>query len=91
MRTVNYEVVRIAAEWVLIRDAGPWDRHLTVTNGADLVVEQLAAQGLLDQRRLFYIDSEGDCDEIVVEHGQFVRFNFLSQEWRERLLLEATP
>jgi hypothetical protein len=57
---------------VVIRDLGPWEKHLTVTNGVETVVSELAPT--IGKKRLFYFDSYGDCDEIIHEDGKFVRF-----------------
>lgn len=60
---------------LVIRDVGPWDTHLSVTNDVERVVEELHAAGKLPAgRRLLYYDSMGELDEIVVEDGQFIRF-----------------
>lgn len=72
MRRANYEVVTDNADMLIIRDLGPWDQHPTVTNDAEQVVEELAAQ--LGKRRLFYIDSEGQIDELAVKDGRFAGF-----------------
>ncbi len=62
-------------EPLVIKDVGPHDKHLTVTNDAEDVVERLYASGdLNDNRRLFYIDSEGSKDEIVHADGKFTGF-----------------
>lgn len=71
-KTVNYEIVQDCHDRLLIRDLGPWDQHLTVTNGAEIVVEQLAA--CLNGRKLDYIDSDGDVDQLVVKDGKFAGF-----------------
>lgn len=72
MRRANYTVVSDTPEQLIIRDEGPWDRHPTVTNDAENVVKELAPQ--LGSRRLLYIDSEGDMDELAHEHGRFIGF-----------------
>jgi hypothetical protein len=65
----------------VIRDIGPWDQHPTVTNGAEHVVRQLVAQGMLaNGRRFFYHDSSGDLDEILVVDGKFAGFRVLGFE-----------
>lgn len=74
----NYVVVEddfLQKEPLVIRDVGPWNRHMTVTNGAEEVVDELAAQGRLPEgRRLLYYDSEGQLDEILVRDGKFAGF-----------------
>jgi hypothetical protein len=62
-------------EPLVIQDVGPWDRHLTVTNDAEWVVEQLVREGHLPPgRRLFYIDTDGQKDELLVKDGRFAGF-----------------
>lgn len=68
----NYKIIEETAECVVIQDLGPWDRHMTVTNGAEEVVAELAH--LLRGRRLEYLDSEGERDQILVKDGRFAGF-----------------
>lgn len=63
----RYEVTMVEKDRVSIRDLGPWDKHPTVTNDAQHVVNELAEAGhLTPGRRLFYLDSEGQAAEIVL-------------------------
>jgi len=65
----------------VIRDLGPWNEHLTVTNDVEWVVKQLfATHALLAGQRLFYYDSDGRLDEILVKDGKFVAFAAGPQE-----------
>ncbi len=74
----NYVIVEddfLQQRPLVIRDMGPWDKHRTVTNGAEHVVEELVNQGKLpDGRRLLYYDSDDVLDEIVVKDGKFAGF-----------------
>ena len=71
----NYIVVEKTPERVVIRDVGPWDRYLSVTNGAEGVVAELIGAGILtDGQTLLYYDTEGDLDELVHKDGKFVGF-----------------
>jgi hypothetical protein len=71
----NYAIVEnIPGKPLVIRDLGPWDQYMTITNAAEFVVEELFEAGLLDNRRLFYYDSEGDLDELVIKDGRFYEF-----------------
>ncbi len=72
MNRANYTVVSDNDDLLIIRDDGPWDRHPTVTNDAERVVEDLAPR--LGARRLLYIDSDQQMDELVVKDGKFVGF-----------------
>ena len=72
----NYKIVsKRSGNSVTIRDVGPWDRFMSVTNDAENVVEDLFRLGFLSEgERLFYYDSDDELDEIVIEDGQFKRF-----------------
>jgi len=70
----NYSIVRSDAQQIVIRDEGPWDRHLTITNDAEAIVAGLHESGSLRGRKLLYYDSDGQLDELVHEGGRFVRF-----------------
>ena len=65
---------------LVIRDLGPWDQHMTVTNDVERVVEDLFERGLLTPgRQLLYFDSDNQLDEIVwgtnkAGRGVFLRF-----------------
>jgi len=75
IRRSNYLVEQRTPDRLVIRDIGPWDRYATVTNDAEAVVAALSSGGFLPPGcRLYYYDSDGRLDEIVVEHGRFVRF-----------------
>jgi hypothetical protein len=83
MPLANFKVVQelTRPEFIVIRDLGPWDRYQTVTNAVESVVDTLRKDGLLPAgRRLFYFDSEGSLDEIVVHMGHFVKFLPLTKE-----------
>jgi hypothetical protein len=71
-RPANFKVIFESENTVVIKDIGPWDVHFTVTNDAEGVVKRLAP--MLNGRRLFYYDSEGDYDEILVRDGKFRAF-----------------
>lgn len=64
---------------ILIRDIGPWDEFLTVTNAAEQVVEELAAR--VGERLLEYIDSEGDRGVLLIQNGKFAGF---ARAWKEQ-------
>lgn len=71
----SYQFESVTDEAVTIRDVGPWDEAPSVTNDAEAVVEELVAGGhLVGGRRLYYYDSEGVLDEIVVADGRFAGF-----------------
>lgn len=60
-----------------MRDLGPWDQYLTVTNAAEQVVADLIKTGVLQpDQRLFCYDSAGQLDEMLVREGKFAGFAF---------------
>lgn len=75
MRSRFEVVIDVGSLPLVIRDVGHSEGCKTVTNDAELVVLDLRARGLLPPgRRLLYYDSDGQCDEIIIDHLGFVRF-----------------
>ena len=72
MRPPRFVVIEDTMTCLVIQDLGPWDRYPSVTNAAEWVVEMLAPR--LRGRRLEYIDSVGNRDQLMVEDGQFAGF-----------------
>jgi hypothetical protein len=74
-------------EQLILVDLGPFDRYPTITNRAQETVEFLTQRGYLwEGRRLFYVDSLGQLDEI--EHdgrGEFKRFAPLTDQERAEI------
>jgi len=86
-RKANFDVLEnIPGNPLVIRDIGPWDKHLSVTNDAEGVVELLVKSGLLDNnRRLFYYDTNNNLDELVIKNGKFAGFSPVSNEEKAKL------
>lgn len=78
LRNPNIEVIEETDDLILLRDVGPWDEHLTITNGAEVVVEVMAS--MLDGRRLEYIDSMGERTRLLVEDGRFAGFETVKEQ-----------
>jgi hypothetical protein len=70
-KKANWVTIEIDNAFVLIRDIGPWDTHLSVTNDAENVVKEVVATGYLGDRKLFYVDSDGRTDRLLVKNGEF--------------------
>lgn len=74
---VNYRIISVTSEIVTIEDLGPWDQYMTVTNGAEFVISELTP--LLGTRRLLYVDSEGNMDELLHNgEGKFEGFRHIA-------------
>ena len=68
MKSPSIRIVLSTGQFVLIQDIGPWETHPTITNGAELVVQDLVSSGKVQKgQRLFYIDSDGDPGELVFD------------------------
>lgn len=75
MLQANYQIVRdeSSPERLVIRDMG--GPNASVTNAAENVVQELSEHGELTVgRRLFYYDTTGQMDEIVLSDGKFAGF-----------------
>ena len=73
---------------LIIRDLGPWNQYPTVTNAAEDTIQWLAENGYLSKgRRVFYFDSEGDLDELIIEDGKFKDFGILGGNYNAEALL----
>lgn len=73
----NYEIVEDTPARIVLRDLGPWDKYMTVTNAAESVIEELARRlGGIGDRRVFYYDSEGTLDELLVKDNVFAGFKY---------------
>ena len=70
----NFTIIEDTEERILLLDVGPWITHLSITNGAEQVVEELAPT--LNGRRLFYLDTDGYETELLHKDGKFVGFGF---------------
>jgi hypothetical protein len=57
---------------VTIRDEGPWSFHPTITNDAEWVVASMLT--IVGKRRLFYVDSDGRLDELLIKNQRFAGF-----------------
>ena len=74
---------------VIIKDL---DRGRTVTNDADYVTRKLNDQVKgLGKRRLFYIDTMGQADELLHTKGVFSGFKACSPSQRETILKLVNP
>ena len=80
-REANFEIVELVARGgggkdVYLRDVGPWNKHKTVTNDAEGVVERLIASGVVTsaEDRIFYFDTDDIMDELRHDGEVFIGF-----------------
>lgn len=76
MRCANFDIVENNFPGpLIIKDIGPWDKFSTITNDVEGVVARLIGGNILkEHQKLFYYDSEGYLDEILVKDGKFIGF-----------------
>jgi hypothetical protein len=81
----NYEIVGDEpGKPLVLRDLGPWDEYLTITNDAEGVVMALAAAGKLDRKpRLLYLDSYKELTELLYEESTFLGFKAVKETYAE--------
>lgn len=73
MAKATYRIESQTEEQILIKDVGK--DCMSVTNDAEAVVRDLHRNGILGDRRLLYIDSEGEIDELKHDgNGAFQGF-----------------
>lgn len=70
-----YEIVRVTDEVVVIADMCNEYNSKSVTNAAEKVVAELLKE-YGPNRRFFYFDSDGSCDELVHDGTRFQTFAF---------------
>lgn len=78
--SANYEIVEHYVDRIVLRDFGPWDKFMTITNAAEDVIDDLFESGELKTgQRVFYFDSDGEFCELLVSNGKFAGFKEAGQ------------
>lgn len=76
----NYSLVAISKDWILLRDRSKERSAISITNSAEQVVADLWNKHLQNSpfpaKRIFYIDTCGNIDELVHEKGTFKEFYY---------------
>jgi hypothetical protein len=68
-----FDVIKESPDFIYIKDTGH-KKHITVTNDAAFVISKLAKEYGIDRRRIFYMDSDGEIDEIQHHGAKFIGF-----------------
>jgi hypothetical protein len=68
-----FDVIKETQDFIFIKDMGH-NSHLTITNDANFVLSKLEAEYGIDRRRVFYMDSDGNIDEIEHRGVHFTGF-----------------
>lgn len=70
----SFNIEEIKENYVLIKDNSNMTETMSVTNDAENVIGFLYGRGILANRRLFYIDTEGRVDELKHNGNHFQSF-----------------
>jgi hypothetical protein len=68
-----FDIIKESQDFVFIKDIGH-KNHIAITNDAQFVLSKLAAEYDINRRRVFYMDSDGQIDEIEHHGVRFVKF-----------------
>jgi len=68
----NFSIIRITDDYIYIRDDGGCSK--SITNDAEWVIEYLTAEYELNNRRVFYADTDGRIDELAHKGGKFTGY-----------------
>jgi hypothetical protein len=72
MRNALYDIINTSDDHMIIRDIGANSGYMSVTNAAEAVVAELLPT--LNGRRLYYYDSDGSLDELLIKDNKFNGF-----------------
>ena len=81
----NFNIIVACPEYLLIQDVGI--ETTTVTNDIREVLNNLHKYHSLNNRKLYYIDSYNNIDEVEHEKGVFVNFKFGCPDYVKQCLL----
>jgi hypothetical protein len=70
-----FEVIKATPEYIYIKDVGHNTRP-SVTNDVEWILQEIALDWGIDNKRIFYMDSLRETDEIIHQQGRFVCFKF---------------
>ena len=72
----QYIIIEDGPNKIVLKDIGPWDKYLTITNDAEYIVNQLHLTNRLSfDKQLLYYDSEGELTELKHNgNGVFISF-----------------
>jgi len=72
----EFEVVEATDEYIYIKYVGNWEICKSVTNDAEWVVAELSTTTAAAGKRIFYLDTMCNIDELVHDNGIFKNFKF---------------
>lgn len=91
MMTIAFSLSVLPDVVLITDDFDPAHPTMTVTNGAEYIVNMLVRRRVLGERRLLYRDTEGYWDEIRVHEGRFSGFAAIRSRELDIALLTIRP
>jgi hypothetical protein len=70
-----FEIVQKTVSFIFINDTGHMN-HKSVTNDVRFVLEKLATETNIKNKRIFYADSMNEVDEIIHSGTHFLHFKY---------------
>ena len=70
----EFSIEKETESFIYIKDTGNHSERRTITNDPEFVVKVLYEQYNLENKCIFYMDSEGRIDEITHTYGKFTGF-----------------
>jgi len=78
----RFKIIKETNDYMLIKDLyDEFSPTMTVTNDAENVVKHLYDNKMIGIKRLFYIDTNGEIDELVHHNGDFRGFKPGQENW----------
>jgi len=68
----NWTVEEVNDQHITLRDLGPWDEYMTITNDIESVIKDLSSS--IAGRRVFYYNNNEELNEVVIKNGEFSGF-----------------
>ena len=72
MKRSNYVINSEDENQIVLKDLGPWDQYLTITNDAENIIEELSAEQ--KEKIIYYFDSNSVLTELLVLDGKLKGF-----------------
>ena len=81
-----FNTEKITDSYILLKDLSNSFNSKTITNDAEDVVKHFYKLGLLENKKLYYIDTDGFTSEITHDgKGNFIWFESIPKEIQEKL------
>ena len=70
----DFFIEEVTDKYILILDLHDMFGNMTITNDVEAVVEHISKLGILEDKDLYYVSTDGRVDKIQHSDGKFVSF-----------------